>query len=114
MLRRLLEPKQYTSIAFGQRCAQAGIRPSTGRTGTCFDNAITIAITESFFASLECELIDRRVFRTRSQTERAVFAYIEGFYNPRRRHSANGQLSPSEYERRHALKNSQEDDYAAA
>jgi len=110
VLRRPIESAQYTSIAFGQRCAQAGIRPSTGRTGTCFDNAIT----ESFFASLECELIDRRVFRTRSQTERAVFAYIEGFYNPRRRHSANGQLSPSEYERRHALKNSQEDDYAAA
>jgi putative transposase len=101
---------QYTSIAFGQRCAQAGVRPSTGRTGSCFDNAIT----ESFFASLECELIDRCVFRTRSQAERAVFGYIEGFYNPRRRHSANGQLSPSEYERRHALKNPQEDDYAAA
>ncbi|WP_329430884.1 IS3 family transposase [Streptosporangium sp. NBC_01495] len=101
---------QYTSIAFGQRCEQAGVRPSTGRTGTCFDNAIT----ESFFASLECELIDRRTFRTRSEAERAVFAYIEGFYNPRRRHSANGQLSPTEYERRHALKSIQEDGYAAA
>ncbi|MEV0974978.1 IS3 family transposase [Microtetraspora glauca] len=101
---------QYTSIAFGQRCAQAGVRPSTGRTGTCFDNAIT----ESFFASLECELIDRRTFRTRSEAERAVFAYIEGFYNPRRRHSANGQLSPAEYERRHVIKSIQEDGYAAA
>jgi putative transposase len=101
---------QYTSITFGQRCEQAGIRPSTGRTGTCFDNAIT----ESFFASLECELIDRRTFRTRSQAEREVFAYIEGFYNPRRRHSANGQLSPAEYERRHARTDSQEADYAAA
>ncbi|WP_433258694.1 IS3 family transposase [Streptosporangium sp. CA-135522] len=101
---------QYTSIAFGQRCAQAGVRPSTGRTGTCFDNAIT----ESFFASLECELIDRRTFHTRSEAGRAVFAYIEGFYNPRRRHSANGQLSPAEYERRQALKPIQEDDYAAA
>ncbi len=101
---------QYTSIAFGQRCEQAGVRPSTGRTGTCFDNAIT----ESFFASLECELIDRRTFRTRSEAERALFSYIEGFYNPRRRHSANGQLSPAEYERRHALKNAQDLDYAAA
>ncbi|WP_424536782.1 IS3 family transposase [Sphaerisporangium viridialbum] len=109
-MRRPLEPKQYTSIAFGQRCRQAGIRPSTGRTGTCFDNAIT----ESFFASMECELIDRRTFRTRSEAERAVFAYIEGFYNPRRRHSANGQISPAQYERRHALKNHQEGDYAAA
>ncbi|MFG1685210.1 IS3 family transposase [Nonomuraea sp. NPDC049269] len=101
---------QYTSLAFGQRCEQAGVRPSTGRTGTCFDNAIT----ESFFASLECELIDQRTFRTRSEAERALFSYIEGFYNPRRRHSANGQLSPAEYERRHALKNAQDPDYAAA
>jgi putative transposase len=101
---------QYTSIAFGQRCEQAGVRPSTGRTGTCFDNAIT----ESFFASLECELIDRRTFHTRSEAERALFSYIEGFYNPRRRHSANDQLSPAEYERRHALKNAQDLDYAAA
>jgi putative transposase len=101
---------QYTSIAFGWRCEQAGVRPSTGRTGTCFDNAIT----ESFFASLECELIDRRTFRARSEAERALFSYIEGFYNPRRRHSANGQLSPAEYERRHALKNAQDLDYAAA
>ncbi|MEU8252306.1 IS3 family transposase [Nonomuraea sp. NPDC048916] len=101
---------QYTSIAFGRRCEQAGVRPSTGRTGTCFDNAIT----ESFFASLECELIDRRTFRTRSEAERALFSYIEGFYNLRRRHSANGQLSPAEYERRHALNNAQDLDYAAA
>ncbi|GGK61165.1 transposase [Planomonospora parontospora subsp. parontospora] len=101
---------QYTSVAFGQRCAQAGVRPSTGRTGTCFDNAIT----ESFFASLECELLDRRAFGTRSEAERAVFAYIEGFYNPRRRHSADGQLSPAEYERQQALKNVHQDGYAAA
>ncbi|WP_371784726.1 IS3 family transposase [Streptosporangium subroseum] len=101
---------QYTSMAFGRRCAQAGVRPSTGRTGTCFDNAIT----ESFFASLECELIDRRTFHTRSEAERAIFAYIEGFYNLRRRHSANGQLGPVEYERRQALKPVHEDDYAAA
>jgi putative transposase len=110
VLQRQVEPKQYTSIAFGRRCEQAGVRPSTGRTGTCFDNAIT----ESFFASLECELIDRRTFRTRSEAERALFSYIEGFYNPRRRHSANGQLSPAEYERRHALRNAQDLDYAAA
>jgi Integrase core domain len=50
---------------------------------------------------VDCELIDRRTFRTRSEAERAIFAYIEGFYNPRRRHSANSQLSPAEYERRH-------------
>ncbi|WP_406729538.1 IS3 family transposase [Streptomyces sp. GD-15H] len=91
---------QYTSLTFGQRCDEAGIRPSTGRTGSCFDNAVT----ESFFASLETELIDRTAFPTRHHAEQALFGYIEGFYNPRRRHSANGQLSPAEYERRHAAK----------
>ncbi|MGP3934665.1 IS3 family transposase [Nonomuraea sp. KM88] len=109
-MRRPVESAQYASIAFGRRCEQAGVRPSTGRTGTCFDNAIT----ESFFASLECELIDRRTFHTRSEAQRALFSYIEGFYNPRRRHSANGQLSPAEYERRHRHKNAQDLDYAAA
>ncbi len=81
----------------GRRCEEAGISPSTGRTGSCFDNAVT----ESFFASLETELIDRTRFATRADAEREVFSYIEGFYNPWRRHSANGQLSPAEYERRH-------------
>ncbi|MEV4096236.1 integrase core domain-containing protein [Streptosporangium saharense] len=85
----------------GSAAPRPGVRPSTGRTGTCFDNAIT----ESFFASLECELLDRRTFRTRPEAERVVFAHIEGFYNPRRRHSANDRLSPAEYERRQALKN---------
>ena len=88
---------QYTSLAFGRRCEEAGISPSTGRTGSCYDNAVT----ESFFASLETELIDRTRFSTRADAEREVFSYIEGFYNPWRRHSANGQLSPAEYERRH-------------
>lgn len=90
---------QYTSLAFGYRCEEAGISPSTGRTGSCYDNAVT----ESFFASLETELIDRTRFATRSDAEREVFSYIEGFYNPWRRHSANGRLSPAEYERRHSF-----------
>ncbi|WP_406350890.1 IS3 family transposase [Streptomyces sp. NBC_01635] len=101
---------QYTSLTFGQRCDEAGIRPSTGRTGSCYDNAVT----ESFFASLETELIDRTAFPTRHHAEQALFAYIEGFYNPRRRHSANGQLSPAEYERRHAAKTPHRALYAAA
>lgn len=88
---------QYTSLAFGRRCEEAGVSPSTGRTGSCFDNAVT----ESFFASLETELIDRTRFLTRMEAQREVFSYIEGFYNPWRRHSANGRLSPVEYERRH-------------
>lgn len=65
---------RYTGLAFGRRCAEAGIAASTGRSGSCFDNAVT----ERFFASLETELIDRTVFATRTDAERAVFSYIEG------------------------------------
>jgi len=58
------------------------------------------AVAEAFFATLECELIDRHVWVNRREARRAIFDYIEGFYNPRRRHSALGYLSPTEYERR--------------
>ena len=88
---------QYTSLAFGRRCRQAGIAQSMGSVGDCYDNALA----ESFFASLECELITRTRWRTHSEARMAVFDYIEGFYNPRRRHSALAYLSPAEYERRH-------------
>ena len=89
---------QYTAIAFGERCEKFGVRPSTGSVGDCYDNAMC----ESFFATLECELIDRRSFRTPAEARRAVFEYIEGFYNPRRRHSALGYLSPVDFENQHA------------
>lgn len=56
-------------------------------------------MAESFFATLECELLDRYRFRTRIEARVAVFDYLEGFYNPHRRHSALGQLSPTNYER---------------
>ncbi len=88
---------QYTSIAFGQRCREAGVRPSMGSIGDAYDNAMC----ESFFATLECELLDRCHFKTQTEARRAVFAFIEGFYNPRRRHSSIGYLSPIDYERRH-------------
>ncbi len=88
---------QYTSVAFGNHCKEAGVRPSTGSVGDAFDNAMC----ESFFATLECELIDRRRFRSHSEARIAVFQFIEGFYNPSRRHSALGYLSPIEYERKH-------------
>jgi putative transposase len=87
---------QYTSIAFGQRCRQAGVRPSMGSVGDCFDNALC----ESFFATLECELLDRRRFRTPEEARKAVFEFLEGWYNRHRRHSALGYLSPAEFERR--------------
>jgi len=88
---------QYTSIAFGMRCREAGVRPSMGSIGDCFDNAMC----ESFFATLECELIDRRRFRTQIEARMAVFEFIEGWYNPHRRHSALDYLSPINYERIH-------------
>jgi putative transposase len=87
---------QYTSIAFGQRCRQAGVRPSMGSVGDCFDNALC----ESFFATLECELLERRRFKTQPEARNAVFEFLEGWYNRYRRHSALGYLSPAEFERR--------------
>ena len=89
---------QYTSIAFGTRCREMGVRPSMGSVGDCFDNAMA----ESFFATLECELIDRRRFKSQAEAEIAVFDFIEGWYNPQRRHSSLGFLSPMKYEQRHA------------
>jgi putative transposase len=89
---------QYTSVAFGERCRRMGVRPSMGSRGDAYDNAMA----ESFFATLECELIDRRSWETKTEARLALFTYIEGWYNPRRRHSALGQISPVEFERRRA------------
>lgn len=89
---------QYTSIAFGERCREAGIRPSTGSAGDCFDNALA----ESFFATLECEWLKRRTLRSKAEGERALFQFIEGWYNPWRRHGALSQRSPIDHERRWA------------
>ena len=86
---------QYTALAFGKHCEAFGVRQSMGSVGDCFDNAMA----ESFFASLECELIDRSVFRSHAQARSAIFDFIEGWYNPRRRHSALGYLSPVNFER---------------
>jgi len=93
---------QYTSIAFGERCRKYGVRPSMGSVGDCYDNALC----ESFFATLECELIDRETWKTRTDARIAAFDYIEGWYNPHRRHSALDNVSPiafeAAYERREA------------
>lgn len=90
---------EYTAIAFGIRCRRLGVQPSMGSVGDCFDNAMA----ESFFASLECELLDRNHFLTRAEARAAVFSWIEGWYNPHRRHSSLGYLSPKEFERRASL-----------
>ena len=89
---------QYTSLAFGKRCREMGIVTSTGSAGDCYDNAMA----ESFFATLECELIKRRSFHTHAEARVAVFQFIEGWYNTKRRHSGLGYLSPNEFERRAA------------
>jgi len=90
---------QYTSIAFGLRCKELGVRPSMGSVGDAYDNAMC----ESFFATLECELLDRNRFTAQAEARMAVFDFIEGFYNPRRRHSALGQISPINFERLHGV-----------
>jgi putative transposase len=90
---------QYTSIEFGQRCRAAGVRPSMGSVGDAYDNAMC----ESFFATLECELLARQHFNNQAAARTAVFGFIEGFYNRRRRHSAIGYLSPVDYERQRAV-----------
>ena len=88
---------QYTSIAFGRRCREAAVRPSMGSVGDAYDNALC----ESFFSTLECELLDRITFKTQLEARMAVFDFIEGFYNPHRRHSSIDYLSPMDYERRY-------------
>ena len=77
---------QYTSLAFGERCRQWGVAPSMGSVGDCYDNAMA----ESFFATLECELLDRTRFHDHHQAQRAIFEFIEGWYNPHRRHQGLG------------------------
>jgi putative transposase len=85
---------QYTSLAFGKRCREAGVRPSMGSVGDAYDNAMC----ESFFATLECELLERRRFASQAEAKMACFSFIEGWYNPVRLHSALGYRSPMAYE----------------
>ncbi len=85
---------QYTSIAFGLRCKEAGVRPSMGSVADCYDNAMC----GSFFATLECELLAKRRFRAQAEARMAVFEFIEAWYNPHRRHSALDYRSPIAFE----------------
>ena len=88
---------QYTSLAFGRRCELMGVRPSLGSVGDAYDNAMC----ESFFGTLEAELLDRYTFRSQVEARMAIFRYIEGWYNPKRRHSSLDYLSPANFEARH-------------
>ncbi len=85
---------QYTSITFGKRCSEMGVRPPMGSVGDCYDNAMC----ESFSATLECELLVKHCFKNQREAGLAVFTFIEGWYNPRRRHTSIGNISPMKYE----------------
>lgn len=99
VLRRSIEPSQYTSWAFGQHLRQAGLLGSMGSIGDCFDNSMV----ESFFSTLQLELLDRHHWATRDELAQTIFEYIEAWYNPRRRNSTLGMLSPVQYEQTHAV-----------
>ena len=86
---------QYRSLAFGRSLRESGILPSMGSPGDAYDNAAA----ESFMATIKTELVQRQRFKRRDDARLAVFSYIEGFYNPHRRHSALGYRSPAEYEK---------------
>lgn len=90
---------QYCAHAYRRLQAQHKMVTSMSRKGNCYDNAAM----ESFFATLKNELVDRRHYRTRAEARRDIFAYIEGFYNRRRRHSFVGYVSPMAFENAHAL-----------
>lgn len=88
---------QYVDLVFGQTLRKAGIAQSMGSKGDCYDNAVC----ESFHATLEKELLRGRSFRTRQEAKTAIFDWIEAWYNPHRRHSRLGNISPDQYERLH-------------
>jgi putative transposase len=88
---------QYTSLAFGRRLRETGLVASMGTVGDALDNAVA----ESFFATLECELLDRHAWPTRQGLRTALFDFIEVFYNRQRRHSTLDYLTPADYEQQH-------------
>jgi len=96
VLQRPIELRQYTALSFGKQLDKSGVLGSMGAVGSALDNAMA----ESFFASLQTELLDRRAWPTRSVLKAAIFDYIEVFYNRTRRHSSLDYLSPLEFERR--------------
>jgi len=89
-----VESAQYTSLAFGKRLEQAGILSSMGTVGDALDNAVA----ESFFSTLQAELLDKQSWTKRAELRVAIFEYLEVFYNRQRLHSTLGYLSPSEFE----------------
>jgi putative transposase len=101
---------QYTTVIFGKRCEEMKGRPSMGSVGDAYDNAMA----ERLEATLECELIDRRSWKMHTEAGLAIFTWIEAWYNPHRRHSGLGQMSPMNFERKHALQQQHKDKPPAA
>jgi transposase InsO family protein len=89
-----VESAQFTSWAFSERVRNAGLLPSMGSTGDCYDNAMM----EAFWSRMQVELLDTRRWKTRIELANALFEYIEVFHNRRRRHSRLGMLTPIEFE----------------
>jgi putative transposase len=94
VLRPPVESAQYTSLSFGERLKEVGIKPSMGRTGTALDNAMA----ESFVSTLKAELVSDLEFPSRQAAKTAIFEYLETFYNTRRLHSSLGYRSPADFE----------------
>jgi len=90
---------QYTSGNCQRLLRSLDIKPSMSRRGICHDNAVA----ESFFANLKKEKIRKRKYRTRSDARRAIFEYIEMYYNPKRRHTHNGRVAPTQYEQSYLM-----------
>jgi putative transposase len=88
---------QYTSWAFGQRLRNAGLLASMGSIGDCYDNSMM----ESFWGTMQLELLDSKVWKTREELANAIFEWIECWYNPKRRHSSIGMRSPVTFEALH-------------
>ena len=97
MLRPPVESRQYTSWIFGHRLREAGLLGSMGRVASSVDNTMI----ESFWSTMQRELLDTRRWEDPAQLASAIFEWIEGWYNPRRRHTSLDDLSPADYERRH-------------
>ena len=94
MLHRSVESGQFTSWAFTDRARASGVVPSMASVGDCYDNAVI----EAFWGRMQTELLNRRRWKTRIELANAIFEYLEIFHNRRRRHSALGMLTPTEYE----------------
>jgi putative transposase len=97
VLRRPVESAQFTSWAFGQRLLAAGLLGSMGSIGDCYDNSMM----ESFWGTMQLELLDSRTWATRAELANAIFEWLECWYNPKRRHSSIGMLSPLDHEAAH-------------